>query len=99
MRFIRNAALFIGGQLLLWTILAGFGIGLSPLLDSILEPFIFAYYPTILLVDRFGHFVGCSNIILPIFYGILLGIPIYGLVAAAAISVVSSLKGRHQPSE
>ena len=95
MRFIRNAGLLIAGQLLIWIFLGGVGAGLSPWLDRILEPFIFAYYPTILLVERFGHFVGGSNIILPIFYGILLGIPIYALVAAAAISVISSLKARH----
>ena len=64
------------------------GIGLSPWLDPIFEVFVFAYFPTIKVVELIGNYSGGSNIIKPIFYGVLLGIPIYGIIAAGAVCLV-----------
>lgn len=92
MRFIRLAGLLIAGQALFWIILGSFAIGFSPWLDHILEVFVFAYLPAIRAVELRGNYVGGSNIILPIFYGILLGIPIYGIVGAAAVCLIKRRK-------
>lgn len=88
-RFIRIAGLLISGQALFWIILGGLAVWLSPRLDHILEVFVFAYLPTIRAVELTGNYVGDSNIIYPIFYGVLLGIPIYGIVAAGAVYLVT----------
>jgi hypothetical protein len=87
-RFIRVAALLIAGQVLFWIIFAGLVVWLGPRLDRILEVFVFLYLPTIRVVERTGHYVGDSNIIYPMYYGVLLGIPIYAIVAAAAVCVI-----------
>lgn len=87
-RFIRIAGLLITGQALLWIILGGLAVCFSPRLDHILEVFVFAYLPTIRAVELTGNYVGDSNIILPIFYGVLLGIPIYGIVVASAVCLI-----------
>lgn len=84
-RFIRIAGLLITGQAGFWIILGSFAIGFSPWLDFIFEVFVFAYLPTIRAVELTGNYVGGSNIIKPIFYGVLLGIPIYGIVGASAV--------------
>lgn len=84
-RFIRIAGLLITGQVLFWIILGVLAVGFSPRLDHILEVFVFAYWPTIKAVELTGNYVGDSNIILPIFYGVLLGIPIYAIVVASAM--------------
>ena len=91
-RFIRLASLLIAVQALLWTIVGGLSIGLTPLLDRIFEVFVFVYLPTIKVVELRGNYVGGSNIIYPIFYGILLGIPVYGIVAAAAVCLIQRRK-------
>jgi hypothetical protein len=87
-RFIRIAGLLIIGQLLFWIFLGGVAVGFSPWLDPIFEVFVFAYSPTIRVVELTHHYVGESNIILPIFYGVLLGIPIYGIVVALAVCLI-----------
>ena len=91
-RFIRLAGLLIIGQALFWIILGSFAISFSPWLDHILEVFVFAYLPTIRMVELRGHYVGGSNIIKPIFYRILFGIPIYGIVVAAAVCLIKRRK-------
>lgn len=91
-RFIRLAGLLIVGQVLFWIILGTFTVSFSPWLDHIAEVFVFVYFPTIKMVELRGHYVGGSNIIKPIFYGILLGIPIYGIVVAAAVCLIKSRK-------
>ena len=91
-RFIRLAGLLIIGQVLFWIILGAFTVSFSPWLDHIAEVFVFAYLPTIRMVELRGNYVGGSNIIKPIFYGILLGIPIYGIVVAAAVCLIKSRK-------
>jgi hypothetical protein len=67
-------------------------VGLSPRLDHIFEVFVFAYLPTIRAVELTGNYVNESNIILPIFYGVLLGIPIYGIVVASAVCLIKRRK-------
>ena len=91
-RFIRIAALLIAGQALLSIGLGGLAISFSPWLDHVFEVFVFVYLPTIRAVELTGNYVGGSKIILPIFYGILLGIPIYGIVVASAVCLIKSRK-------
>ena len=92
MRFIRIAGLLIVGQAVFLIFLGGLAVRFSPWLDHILEVFLFAYSPTIRLVELKGHYVGDSNIILPILYGVLLGIPIYAIVAASAVCLIKRPK-------
>jgi hypothetical protein len=87
-RFLRIAGLLIIGQALFWIIFGGLAVGFSPRLDHILEPLLFAYLPTIKAVELTHHYVGAGNFIYPIFYGLLLGIPIYGIIAAAAVCLI-----------
>ena len=91
-RFLRIAGLLITGQVLFWIILGSFAISFSPWLDHISEVFIFAYLPTIRVVELTGNYVGGANIIYPIFYGVLLGIPIYGIVVASAVCLIKRRK-------
>jgi len=91
-RFIRIAGLLMIGQALFWIGLGGLAVSFSPRLDHILEVFLFAYLPTIRAVELTGNYVGESNIILPIFYGVLLGIPIYGIIVASAVCLIKRRK-------
>jgi len=91
-RFIRIAGLLIIGQVLFWIILGSFTLSFSPWLDRIFEVFLFAYLPMIRMVELRGHYVGGSNIIKPIFYGVLLGIPIYGIIVASAVCLIKRRK-------
>jgi len=93
MRFIRIAGLLIIGQALFWILLGGLAIGFSPRLDHIFEVFVFVYLPTIRAVELTGNYVGDSNIIYPIFYGVLLGIPIYGIIVAFAVCLIRRVVG------
>lgn len=72
---------------MLWIILAPLAIWLSPRLDF-LEVLIFLYWPTIKAFELTGHYVGDANIIAPLLYGVLLGIPIYGIIVAAAVCLL-----------
>ena len=92
MRFIRIAGLLIIGQVLFWIGLGGLAVGFSPWLDHIFEVFVFAYLPTIRVVELTGNYVGGANIIYPIFYGVLLGIPIYGIIVASAVCLIKRRK-------
>jgi hypothetical protein len=91
-RFLQLAGLLIAVQALLWTIVAGLGIWFSPRLDPLFEVFVFAYLPTIKVVERTGNYVGDANIIYPIFFGVPLGILIYGIVGAAAMCLIKTQK-------
>ena len=82
----------MAGQALFWIGLGGLAISFSPRLDHILEVFLFAYLPTIRAVELTHNYVGESNIILPIFYGVLLGIPIYGIVVASIVCLIKRRK-------
>lgn len=46
----------------------------------------YAYFPTIMLIEKTGNFVGCSNMIEPLFLGIPLGVLVYGVAAGLIIS-------------
>jgi len=87
-RFIRIAGLLIIGQALFWIGLGGLAVSFSPWLNHIFEVFLFAYLPTIRAVELTCNYVGESNIVYPIFYGVLLGIPTYGIVAASAVCLI-----------
>lgn len=91
-RFIRLASLLIIGQLLFWIILGSFTVSFSPWLDRISEVFVFAYLPMIRIVELRGNYVGGSNIIKPIFYGVLFGIPIYGILVASVVCLIKRRK-------
>ena len=91
-RFLQLAGLLIAVQALLWIIVAGLSIGLSPRLDRIFEVFVFAYLPTIKIVELRGNYVGESNIIYPIFCGVPLGILVYGIFGAAAVCLIKRPK-------
>lgn len=88
-RFLQLSGLFIAVQATLWTIIAVLGVWLTPRLDRVFEIFVFAYFPTITFVEQTHHYVGEANFIYPIFYGVLLGIPIYGIVAAALVCLIT----------
>jgi hypothetical protein len=98
-RFLQISGLLITGQAVLWTIVATLSRRFSPRLDSIFQWFVLAYLPTIRVVELNGNYVGDSNIIVPIFYGVLLGIPIYGIVAAALVCLVERLIYRRSPGD
>ena len=91
-RFLKIAGLLITGQALFWLLLGTLAVGFSPRLDSVLEVFVFVYLPTIKAVELRGPWVGDSNIIIPLLYGVLLGIPLYGIVGAAAVCLVKRRK-------
>ena len=91
-RFLQLAGLLIAAQALLWIIAAGLSTGFSPRLDPIFGVFVFAYLPTIKVVERMGNYVGDANIIYPIFFGVPLGILIYGIVGAAAVCLIKRPK-------
>jgi hypothetical protein len=91
-RFLKISGLLITGQLLFWLVLGSLAAGFSPRLDSLLEVFVFLYLPTIKAVELGGPWVGEANIIIPLLYGVLLGIPLYGIVGAAAVCLIKRRK-------
>ncbi len=46
---------------------------------------LYAYLPTILLVEHTGNFVGCANMIEPLFYGVPLGVLVYSVAASLTV--------------
>lgn len=46
---------------------------------------LYAYLPTILLVEHTGNFVGCANMIEPLFYGVPLGVVVYSVAASLTV--------------
>jgi hypothetical protein len=91
-RFIKVAGLLIAGQVLLWIILGSLARRFAPRLEPVLKVFVFAYLPTIKAIELRGNYVGEANIIKPVVYGVLLGIFIYGIIAAAAVCLVKRRK-------
>ena len=53
--------------------------------DLLIVAVLYVYWPTILLVQKTGNFVGCANMIDPFLIGVPVGILIYCLVASLAI--------------
>ena len=78
--FFRYAGFCVAVQGLLWTLLLIVSFYLTPALDSLVEKFLYIYYPTIALVERVGGFKGEANIIRPILIGVPLGIIVYGVI-------------------
>jgi hypothetical protein len=54
-------------------------------LDSFLEKGIYLYYPTVLIVEKFGNFQGEANIFKPIVMGVPIGIVLYSIIIAATL--------------
>lgn len=96
LRFLKLSALLIVVQFAFWVGLLGLVFGFSARLDKLLDVALLLYYPTIKFIEMQGHFVGDSNIIIPIYGGILLGIPVYGIVAAALVVLAKRRGGRSQ---
>lgn len=46
---------------------------------------LYAYLPTVLLVEHSGNFVGCANMIEPLFYGVPLGVLVYSVAASLTV--------------
>lgn len=68
-------------------ILIGLAIVLSWALqsESLAVVILYAYLPTILLVEHTGNFVGCANMIEPLFYGVPLGVLVYSIAASLTV--------------
>jgi len=46
---------------------------------------LYAYLPTILLIEHTGDFVGCARMIEPFFYGVPLWVLVYSVAASLAV--------------
>ncbi|MEP6706438.1 MAG: hypothetical protein ABJC05_02900 [Pyrinomonadaceae bacterium] len=53
--------------------------------ESVAVGILYAYLPTILLVEHTGHFIGCANMIEPIFFGVPLGVLVYSVAASLTV--------------
>jgi hypothetical protein len=53
---------------------------------------LYIYFPTVLLIQYTGNFVGCANMIEPFLIGVPLGIAVYSLVASLIICGTRRLK-------
>lgn len=89
---MRLSGLLITVQASIWVILGTLADRFSPRLDHILEVFWSAYWPTINAVQLRGNYKGAASFFYPIFYGVLIGIPIYGIVGAAAVCLIKRRK-------
>ena len=86
-------------RMIVWTFLAiaaqSSGIALAFVLTTSLQSelplvmVIYLYFPTILLIEKTGHFVGCSNMIEPFLRGVPLGVLMYSVVAGFMISLIT----------
>lgn len=85
--YFKCIGLAIGIQLLVWILLFGLGVALtpSPPMDRIIEGFVRIYYPLVMFVERIGNFKGDQNILMPILLGVPLGTVIYGTVLGVLI--------------
>ncbi len=54
-------------------------------IESPAAAILYAYLPTILLVEHTGNFVGCANMIEPLFYGVPLGVLVYSVAASLTV--------------
>jgi hypothetical protein len=80
------ACLFMVVQGILWATLGRW----DPAFDS----FIFLYYPTIAIVERFGNYTGEANIIEPIMIGVPLGIACYSVILAVVLTFLKNSKAK-----
>jgi hypothetical protein len=54
---------------------------------------LYLYFPTIILVEKTGNFVGCANMVQPFILGVPLGILIYSLMISLVISRIKRAAG------
>jgi len=59
---------------------------------SALPIVIYFYYPTIFLITKLGGFTGESTMMLPVFFGIPLGILLYGIILGLMTKLLMTLK-------
>jgi hypothetical protein len=95
--YFKCIGLAIGIQLLVWILLYGIGVALtpSPAMDRIIEGFVRIYLPLVKLVGRLGNFKGDQNILMPILLGVPLGTVIYGVFFGV---VIGYLKRVNEPA-
>lgn len=62
--------------------------------DPSVDTFIFLYYPTIAIVERFGNYTGEANIIEPIMLGVPLGIVCYSVILAVGLTFIKNSKAK-----
>lgn len=60
--------------------------------DAFLDKFIFLYYPTIWIVEHYGHFTGESNLIEPFLMGVPLGVLLYSIILASILTFTRKAK-------
>ena len=84
--FTMYACLFMAVQGIVWATLGRW----DPSFDS----FVFLYYPTIAIVERFGHYTGEAKIIEPIMIGVPLGIVLYSVMLALALTFIKNSKAK-----
>ena len=60
--------------------------------DAFLDRYLFLYYPTMWIVERYGHFSGESRLIEPILLGVLPGVFLYSLIFALILSFTRRIK-------
>lgn len=88
--FCKYALLSFVLQGIIW-----FTLGRS---DAFVEKFIYLYYPTIRIVERFGNFSGESRLIEPIWIGVPLGAILYSIILASLLTFVHHSKANSQAS-
>jgi hypothetical protein len=82
---VKYSSIAIGIQVVvcLGLVLATHGSGLLIVIDF--------YYPTIFLITKLGGFTGESTMMLPVFFGIPLGILLYGILLGLGVNSFKSL--------
>jgi len=80
------ACLFMVVQGIVWATLGRW----DPSFDS----FVFLYYPTIAIVERYGNYTGEANIIEPIRIGVPLGIVFYSVMLAVVFTFIKNFKAK-----
>jgi hypothetical protein len=89
--FSTYACLFMVVQGVAWVTLGRW--------DSAVVAFLFLYYPTIAVVERFGNYSGGANMIYPIQIGVPLGIVFYSIILATILTFVQRAILSTQSSE
>ena len=84
--FTMYACLFMVVQGILWATLNSW--------DPAIVTCVFLYYPTIWIVERFGNYTGEANIIEPIRIGVPLGIVLYSVMLALALTFIKNSKAK-----
>lgn len=91
MKNIRYFCLYAGVSLVIQTVVL---LAMGRWWGALLDKFVFVYYPTIWIVEHFGHFTGESNLIEPILIGIPLGVLLYSIILASMFTFIRKSKQR-----